>query len=160
ALLGNAVWQNLFWLAALFVIVRNLFKSDRLTAAVLVVILFGSPAVLQDFITGGDLGMNAIAILTRMLAIVALAPARSVAPWKKIGVAMFTGIALSSRLNYLLLLPLLFAAIARRAGLRDAVVCLIAVSVVFTAITLPFYWHDPICFAPLKLHDKFIQFDD
>jgi hypothetical protein len=160
AVLGDAVWQNLFWLAALFVITRYLVRSDRLTAVFLVLIVFASPAVLQDFITGGDLGVNAIAILTGMLAIVMLAPDRSVAPWKKASVAMFTGIALSSRLNYLLLLPVLFGAVARRAGLRDAVVCLIAVAFAFTVVTLPFYWHDPIGFAPLQLHDKFMQFDD
>jgi hypothetical protein len=160
ALLGNPVWENLFWLAALFMIARYLFKSDQLTAGVLVLIVFGSPAVIHDFVTGGDLGVNAIAILTGMLAIVTLVPDRSVAPWKKIGVAIFTGIALSSRLNYLLLMPPLFAGVARRAGLRDAVVCLIGVSFAFTAVTLPFYWHDPIGFAPLQLHDKFIQFGD
>jgi uncharacterized membrane protein len=113
--------------------------------------------VLHDLVTGGDLGVNAITILLGMLSILRLAP--NAASWKKVGAAVFTGIALSSRLNYLLLVPPLFAAVARRAGLREAFVCVLAISLAFTAVTLPFYWYDPAGFAPWSLHNKFIQFD-
>jgi hypothetical protein len=157
ALLGNAVWQSLFWLAVFFGVIRYLFGSDRLAAGFLALTVFGSPVILHDLVTGGDLGVNAITILLGMLSILRLAP--NAASWKKVGAAVFTGIALSSRLNYLLLVPPLFAAVARRAGLREAFVCVLAISLAFTAVTLPFYWYDPAGFAPWSLHNKFIQFD-
>ena len=159
ALLGNAAWQNFFWLAVFFGLVRYVFGRNRLAAGFIALTMFGCPVVLQDFVTGGDLGVNAITILIGMFLMVTFAPDASTARWKTIGAAAFTGIALSSRLNYLLLVPPLFAAVARRAGLTDAFTGLLVIGLVFGAVTLPFYWHDPSGFAPLYLHNKFSQFD-
>ena len=160
ALLGNAAWQNLFWLVVLFVVARSLFGGDQLALAVIALILLISPAVLQDFVTGGDLGASAIAILAGMLSLVTFVPDASVATWKKVVAAVFTGIALSSRMNYLLLVPLLFAALSRRAGPAAALSSLSVVGFVFALVTLPFYWHDPVLFAPLHLHNKFAMFGE
>jgi hypothetical protein len=121
--------------------------------------IFGSPVVLQDFVTGGDLGANAVTILIAMLLLVKLVPDPLVANWKKFVLAIFTGIALSSRLNYLLLVPLLLAVLARRAHARDAFVYVGVVGSAFLAVTLPFYWYDPAGFAPLYLHNRFTQFE-
>jgi len=73
---------------------------------------------------------------------------------------LFTGIALSSRMNYLLLVPPLVAALSRRASIADAIRYLCVTGVAFAAVTLPFYWHDPIEFAPLHLHNKFAMFGE
>jgi len=146
-------------LAAFCAVTRYLFGRDRIALGFLALIMFVSPAVFHDFVTGGDLGVNAIAILIGMLAIVELAPDQSIPGWKKVGIAAFTGIALSSRLNYVLLVPPLFAATARRASLRDAFICVFVIGLAFMAVTLPFLWHDPAGFAPLHLHNKFSQFD-
>lgn len=159
ALAGNAVWQNFFWLGAAFVVARYLLKSEQLAFGFMALTVVACPVLLQDFVTGGDLSANVIAILAGMLLMMTLVPDASVAGWKKVGVAAFAGLALSSRLNYLLLVPVLFAALARRAGLKGACVYLGVLGLAFTAVTLPFYWHDPAGFAPLYLHNKFTQFD-
>ena len=160
ALLGNAVWQNLFWLGALFVVARSLFGGDRFALGLMVLMLFVSPAVLQDFVTGGDLGASTIAILVGMLGIVMLVPDASVASWQKVVAAVFSGIALSSRMNNLLLVPVLFASLSRRAGIVDALTYVGVVGCAFVAVTLPFDWHDPTGFAPLHLHNKFSMFGE
>ena len=160
ALLGNAAWQNLFWLGALFVIARPLLGDDHRALIVMALILLGSPAVLHDFVTAGDLGASTIALLMGMLALVTLVPDTSAATWKKVAAALFTGIALSSRMNYLLLVPPLVAALSRRASIADAIRYLCVTGLAFAAVTLPFYWHDPIEFAPLHLHNKFAMFGE
>jgi hypothetical protein len=160
AMLGNAVWQNIFWLAALFVVARALFASDQLALGIIMLMLFASPAALQDFVTGGDLGATAIALLVGMLLLVTLVPDNSEATWKKVAAAALTGMALSSRMNDFLLIPPLFAALSRRARVVDAVFYLGVVGLVFAAVTLPFYWYDPVEFAPLHLHNKFAMFGE
>jgi ALG3 protein len=160
ALLGNAAWQNLFWLGALFVIARSLLGGDHRALMVMALMLLGSPAVLHDFVTAGDLGASTIALLMGMLALVTLVADVSAATWKKVAAAVFTGIALSSRMNYLLLVPPLAAALSRRASVADAVRYLGVIGAAFAAVTLPFYWHNPIEFAPLHLHNKFAMFGE
>jgi ALG3 protein len=160
ALLGDAAWQNLFWLGALFVVIRALLGDDHRALALMALILVGSPAVLHDFVTGGDLGASTIALLIGMLALVALVPDPSAATWKKVAAAAFTGLALSSRMNYLLLMPPLIAALLRRASIADALRYLCVTAAAFAAVTLPFYWHDPIEFAPIHLHNKFAMFGE
>jgi len=159
AILGDPVWQNLFWFAGFFALTAYVLGRNRVALFLIVLTVFGCPAVLQDFVTGGDLDVNAITLLVGMVLIVTFASDQSIAPWKKFAVAAFTGLALSSRLNYVLLLAPLFAAVARRASLTDAVATMIVIGVSFGAVTLPFYIHDPSGFAPLYLHNKFAQFD-
>ncbi|HEX7796620.1 MAG TPA: hypothetical protein VF456_19795 [Vicinamibacterales bacterium] len=160
ALLGNAAWQNLFWLGVLFVIARSLLGGDHGALMVMALILLGSPAVLHDLVTAGDLGASTIALLMGMLTLVTLAADVSAATWKKFTAAAFTGIALSSRMNYLLLVPPLFAALLRRASVADAIRYSCVTGMAFAAVTLPFYWHDPVAFAPLHLHNKFAMFGE
>lgn len=159
-LLGNVIWQNVFWFGAFFFMARYLLADGRLATALIALLLLCSPAVLQDFVTGGDLGVNIIAILVGMVLMVKLIPDPSAAVWKKALAAALTGIALSSRLNYLLLTPVLLVALARRAGLRNAVVWVGGAALAFAAVTVPFYWHDPAGFAPLHLHNKFSMFGE
>src|SRR5262249_7747337 len=158
AILGNAVWQNLFWFAGFFGLAGYLLGRNRVALFFIVMTVFGCPAVLQDFVTGGDLDVNAITLLKGMVLIVVFASEKPIAPWKKFTAAAFTGLALSSRLNYLLLLAPLFAAVARRAGLSHAVTTMVVICVSFGTVTVPFYFHDPSGFAPLYLHNKFAQF--
>ena len=158
-LLGNAAWQNLFWMAVFVGLARWRFGDTRLALGFLWLLLLASPVALQDFVTGGDLGANSIMVLTALLLLVEWVPDPSAAAYQRIGAALFTGVAFSSRLNFLLLAPLLFAALARRAGARAAAGYLALAGLAFAAVTLPFWWHDPAGFAPLRLHNKFALFD-
>jgi hypothetical protein len=95
-----------------------------------------------------------------MLLTVRLVPDLSQPLWKKFVACAFTGVALSSRLNYLLLLPPLFAIISRRSRLMSACAWLSVTVLTFAAVTVPFYWYDPAGFAPLYLHNKFSWFGE
>lgn len=68
------------------------------------------------------------------------------------------GLSLSSRVTFLLLVPLLNQELARRIGLRRAAACLVVAGCVFVAITLPFYLYDPAGFAPMAAQNRFAQF--
>jgi hypothetical protein len=159
ALLGNAVWQNLFWVGAFFMLVRYAFGRDRLATLFVALAMFACPVVLQDFVTGGDLGASAIAILIAMFLTLKFADDASFSLPKKLALLVLTGIALSSRLNYLLLLPPFFAAVARRTSVGVAAAYAALIGLSFSLITLPFYFYDPAGFAPLYLHNKFSNFD-
>jgi hypothetical protein len=159
-LLGNAAWQNFFWFAVFLRVARYVFADGRLTLGFVTLILLSSPAVLHDFVTGGDLAANANSVLLATLLMLELVPDPSISGWKKIAAAVFAGIAFSSRLNYLLLLPLLLGALLRRGSRREAVKSVCVLVLTFTLVTLPFYLYDPNAFAPLQLHDKFSQFGE
>jgi len=159
AVTGNPAWQNIFWFGALIVLARWAFGRDRPAIAFLALAVFASPAVLQDFVTGGDLAVDAIALLGGLFWLVTFAPDPSIASRNKVIVAALTGVALSTRLNFLLLLPPLTAALVRRAGLTTTSTVLVVLGAAFAAVTLPFYLHDPAGFAPLYLHNKFRQFE-
>jgi uncharacterized membrane protein len=70
------------------------------------------------------------------------------------------GLALSSRLSFLLLVPLLAERLVRRVDVHQAAGSLVVAGLVFVAITLPFYLYDPAGFAPLSIQNKFAQFGD
>jgi hypothetical protein len=158
-LLGNGAWQNFFWLVVFLLLLRSLFGDGRLALTFLWLLLLASPAVLHDFVTGGDLTANSVSILAPLVLLWKWAPDASTATWKKVTAALFAGVAFSSRASYLLLLPLLFAALAHRAGVRRALGYLGLLGLSFLTVTLPFYGYDPDGFAPLRLHNKFAFFD-
>ena len=98
-------------------------------------------------------------MLVALVVLLDWVPDPTVAPWQKVGAALFAGLALSSRSSFLLLLPLLFAALTRRAGFRAALVAVGLTCTAFAAFTLPFYWYDPAAFTPLYAQNKFVPFD-
>ncbi len=143
-LLGTSAYQNIFWLAAFYLILRRQWRDPRhallLTWAVLL-----SPAVLHSLATGGDLLANALYVLV-ITAWLLHAAGLGARRWLPAAAAL--GLAISSRANFLLLLPLLFAYLERAAGWRRAAAAL-AVTITTTAlVTVPFILVDPAGFTP------------
>jgi hypothetical protein len=66
----------------------------------------------------------------------------------------FLGIALASRPNFLLLAPLFVACVWRAHGARQALPAGLLIGLTSAALILPFYWHDPMGFTPLKAKQK------
>src|SRR5205823_135849 len=136
--IGSSAYQNLFWLAALFLVLRRYLGDGRLALGAFWVAL-ASPGTLRELVTGGDLIANNAYLAVFSLGVLALDPTTPTRRVLRLGSAVGLGLALSSRANVLALVPLLFAALARREGRRTAVGLLGLALAVCAAVTLPFY---------------------
>jgi uncharacterized membrane protein YidH (DUF202 family) len=159
ALLGNAAWQNLFWSAIYFVLAVRVTGNAGSALALSAVLLALSPIFLEDIVTGGDLVANSVVVLGAMTCLLDVAR-RSPQTTRLAAASAGVGVALSSRLSFLLLLPLLVNELAGHLGVRRTAVSLMIAGVAFAAITLPFYCYDPAGFAPMAVQNKFAQFGD
>lgn len=148
-LIGNSALQNIFWLPALFAGVRARTGSNRIALFACWLLLAASPAVLREYVTGGDLIANGIYVL--------LASSRG--GWWSVAAAVALDLTLSSRANFLLVLPLLAAGLLQSAGRRRAVIGTAVAWAAFGALTLPFYLCDRAAFSPFRDGDKLSQFD-
>lgn len=165
ALAGNAAWQNVFWFAALPWVLRSAVRDSRV-ALVAVLLASASPVVLQDFVTGGDLGTGAVIVLASCLWLERSTQGRPGSMgreswavgggwWHITAAAAFLGIAITTRTLYALLMPLILVRVWSRSGSRAAATVLAAVAVVAGVLILPFYAYDPSRFAPFWLQNKF-----
>ncbi len=148
-LLGNSAYQNFFWLIIFILIAKSYLRDGRLAILLLWTILLLSPVVLQEFVTGGDLLSNSIYILFFILFMVNSVLEPTIKEWKKVLSAVLLGIGLSSRLNYILLLPLVFSVLAQNSDWKSAVKYISLTCFIFLAITLPFYLYNPKDFSAL-----------
>jgi len=148
-LLGTSAYQNLFWLATFFFAVSRLTRSWRHGLMLLWVVLIFSPVVMNYVVTGGDDLANSIYVLVFMLLAMSWVSDADAPVWKKVLAAVLLGVGLSSRANFLLAIPQVFAVLTIRSGWRAALKCVAVVGVAFAAVTLPFWIHDPAGFTPL-----------
>jgi len=147
-LLGTSAYQNLFWFGVFFFAVSRLTQSFGRGLVIVWTLLILSPVVMNYVVTGGDDLANSIYVLVFMLLTVKWASADAPA-WKRVLAALLLGIGLSSRANFLLVMPQLFAALTIKAGWRAALRYLMVAGAAFTAVTVPFWIHDPAGFTPL-----------
>lgn len=157
-LLGNSAYQNLFWLAA-FVCTVGSGPRKPGHAPWLMGLLLLSPALWQDFLTGGDLLANSLYVCVASAWMIRSVSSREINRLATIGAAVLLGLALTSRPHFFVLIPLVFAVIARQRGLSLATLN-IAVSVATMALlTVPLYLADPAAFSPLHVARKLQQLD-
>lgn len=155
-LIGNSAYQNIFWLPALFAGLRAHTGSSRLALFWCWLLLAASPAVLREYVTGGDLIANGIYVL---LATIGVLWASRRGGWLSVAAAIALGLTLSSRVNYLLVLPLLASALLQSVGRRRALIDTSVAIGAFGIVTLPFYLYDRAGFTPFHAADKLSQFD-
>jgi hypothetical protein len=157
-LLGNSAYQNLFWIAAFYMLIRACFKDGRMALLLCWMVLALSPLFWQEFVTGGDLLANSlfVSIFTLWMVQLHIRPAEPA--WKKAAAAILLGVGLASRPNYLLVLLPVYFLIRRSAGWRTAIGYTAIVCLVAAGITLPFYFYDPAGFSPLHTLNKVNQF--
>ncbi len=141
---GNAAFGHLFGRAALFAALRRQCRSTARASLVFWALLILSPEILREFLTGGTLLTNALFISTAVYWLVDAAD--SPAPTRLIAASALVGALLSSRPNFLLLLPVLSVYLFKRRGARMTVVSLGTVLAALAAITASFYLKDPAHF--------------
>jgi hypothetical protein len=156
--LGNGAYQNFFWLAALFLFLGRWLRDWRLALFLVWTIVFASPGVLRELMTGGDLIANNIYVL--ILAVGLLLVARAGRPaWQRALTAVALGVAVASRANFVFIGPFLLVALTHAGGWRAAARDMAIAAVTFLAVTLPFYLYDPSGFSPLDAEAKLSQYD-
>ncbi len=148
-LLGLIQYQNIFWLAILFLTTRRILSSSIFALGAILTVSLLSPTFYQVLVTGSDHITNSIYIIIGLwLTVRAVTDPRS-SMLQRLLPAILLGIGLSSRSNFLLILPLFFSVLVQNAGWKDAVKYVGVALVVFAAVTLPFYLYDPAGFTPL-----------
>ena len=157
--LGDSGYQNVFWIFIFFALAAWHFRDRIVALSWLMLILFLSPAVAYEYISGGDLIANGIYVpLSLALAIHVWGKPES-SKWLKVVVCLFVGVCLTSRSNLPFLVPLFAAAIWRVAGVKSAIVASVMTSSVIILLTVPIYLHDPAGFTPLISRKKLALVD-
>jgi hypothetical protein len=157
--LGDSGYQNIFWLGALLCVAARRFKDGPRALWILVVPLALSPAAKYEFISGGDLLANGIFVALFLLFFLDSWSCPSTPEWKRWLACVALGVGIASRANFLLLMPLVGAAVWRVCGFKQAVAAATVVTLTASAITLPFYFHDPAGFTPLLTKQKLAFLD-
>jgi hypothetical protein len=143
-ILGNAAYENLFWMAVLFWVVATIVDV-RLALLLVWTVLALCPRVGQLIITGGELLASGIYVPVAVL--FAIEPPR-LRWWNQrwwIGCVLL-GLAVSSRINYLLLIPVVLAAIARQRGWRRAIESGTVIAATMVVVIGPFWLYDSAAF--------------
>lgn len=154
--LGQTAAQNFFWLALFCMALRRHWQDSRTVLFYFWSLLLASPYLIYALWIGNDHISNSLQILLFSWGLMESAGKNS--KWAVIW-AILLGIGLSSRLNFILLLPLFFAALWRRVGKVPAFRYTTLTVFTFTALTLPFYLYDPTHFTPALTANKLAQFD-
>ncbi len=157
-LLGNSAYQNFFWLAVFFLVAGVHLGDKRRSLLLIWTIFFLCPGFWHELLTGGDLIAHGI----YMVVFVLFAVNASAAPKRSVGIkvlsAVLLGIGLSTRPNFLLLLPLIFSTFAQRSGWKKAVAYSSIAGVTFAVITVPFYLYDPRNFYAIASINRVTEF--
>lgn len=149
ALVGTAAYQNLFWLAAFAVAMGRRLGNMGAGLLLTVAVLGLSPIVLREYVTGGDLLAGSICVVLSVIWVVRAASGGRAA-WETGASAAALGISLSTRIHVALVLPLVLAALVRRAGPGRALQSTAIAAAAYAAVTLPFLLYDPPAFTPLR----------
>lgn len=156
--IGNGALQNFFWLAVLFVFLGRYLRDWRLALLLEWMLLFASPAVLRELMTGGDLISNNIYVLVLAAGLILLARADGRSR-ERAAVAALLGLALSSRANFILIVPFVLLALVHAEGWRAAARDMTIAGMTFLVVTLPFYLYDPGGFSPIDAEAKLKQYE-
>ncbi len=138
--IGHIAWQNFLWLALFFYFTIRFFRFRATALFYLTLLLLFAPGNLNDFTTGGDFLTNffylaiAVAIFARSLDSPSGRRSYAFLP-----AAIFLGVALSSRVIYVVvLIPLLAFALERHSRARVAAAFTVALATA-AAVTLPVF---------------------
>ena len=157
-LAGDASYQNVFWLSTLLLVGGAVIRESGRALVLFWTLIVFSPEVLHEYVVGGDLLANAIYVPVAVIWLVS-----AFGDGRRLGTvllpAVFLGITLASRANFLLLAPLVLVALARRGGTTPAVKVMAVTSLTVVVLIAPYYLYAPDVFSPFRTANKFYQLD-
>jgi hypothetical protein len=153
--MGSSAYQNVFWIGVLFLLLRWWARDSRLALAAMWLVLALSPALLREYLNGGDVIANTVAMVVFMVGVLHL-PTR----WAPAVAAGGLGLALAWRPNLWYWLPLFAVVLVRARGWRAALAYAAVAAGVCAAVMLPFYLPHRHDFAPLLTARKVRRYDD
>jgi hypothetical protein len=151
-LLGTSALQNLFWLPMFFLAVVEESGDSRMTLQLAWLVLILSPTVVYEVVTGTGYLSNTISVLLGLWWLVRTK--------HRDAAAVAWGVALASRANFVFLVPLAFGWLQQHAGWRPASRAAVLTCLTIVCLTVPFYLHDPVHFAPLDTANRLLRFDE
>ncbi len=152
-MLGGSALQNFGWLIAFYFLLRWFFDDNQFPALYLTTLLFFSPVIIAEILTGGDLLSNSLAVTS---AIVMALRAASIKKWIISGAML--GIALSWRAHFLLVVVPIVVYHLKNKEVNKLLVTGLAACVSFAAVTLPFWLANPDGFSPIHIQQRFNDF--
>lgn len=152
--MGKVGLMNVAWLVGFLFLIRREFGSAGRAMWLLAAPLAVSPAAQYEFVSAGDLIANSIYVTIGCWWCLRLWSEERLRPWQAVAAAVFLGVAVASRANYVLLCPLVVAWWWRRAGWHRALVAGTIVAVVSLGLIGGFYLADPDGFTPLLSRNK------
>lgn len=153
-ILGSVGLQNAFWLMVFLAVAANQLRSRVHALAVLVLTMAISPAVQYEYVSGGDLISNGIYVAVFLWFAIKAWDTSEWNPAWAVTSAIFLGVGLASRANFVLLLPIFSAWIWTNRGRTRGIAAGLLAGGAFIAVTLPFYLVDPPAFTPLMSRGK------
>ena len=148
-MMGNSAYQNIFWIILFCMFLKLYLKTWRLVFPLMLLLFVLSPEVVRQLVTGGPILANEIFVMLSMYLIVSQLSGTHDSTMAKIGSAVFLGIAMSSRLNFVLVGPLLLSCLVQNSGWKQTVKYLLISLLVWSVVTLPFYFYSSGSFTPL-----------
>ncbi len=149
-LMGNSAYQVFLWLPVFVLVLARLFGSLALALVLLWTILIVAPAVPRDIVIGSDHLSNSLYVFIFSLVMVRTCATTTAVRLKALSAALL-GLGLSSRANFVLVLPLVFSQLVRDAGWKDAARYTSITCGTLAAVILPFYLYAPQDFSPLHV---------
>jgi len=157
--LGNSGYQNVFWLAVFLFAACNFFRENATALWLFVFPMVVSLAAQHEYVSGGDLIANGIFVALSFLLALNIWGDNTSSSWQRWMACLLVGVALASRANFLLLVPLFGAALWRSAGARKAFLAGSITVLTSAAVTLPFYLNNPEGFTPFGSRNKLAFLD-
>ena len=157
--LGNVAYQNIFYLGLLLIWIRKKVFNGGNTLLFLWSLFIFCPLVFYEIFRGSDLLANSIIILVFSLGLIHLLREPANKRVIKIFLAVLLGLSISSRLNFILLLPLIFSAFVNANDWKAAVKYMALTISTTLLVTVPFYLYDPSGFSPLHTIGFLDQFE-
>jgi hypothetical protein len=149
-IMGYSAYQNIFWIFVFCIFLKSYFKTWRLVFLLMLLIFALSPVVDQQLVTGGPNLANEIFIMLSMYLFISQMSGANHSRLAKTGSAVFLGIAMSSKLNFVLIGPLLLSCLVQNSGWKQTVKYLLISAAVWVIVTLPLYFYAPESFTPFR----------
>lgn len=156
---GNSAWQNFLWLPVFLALTARLWQNKEAALVWFVTLVGVSPAIQYEFISGGDMLANSIYIPCAALFLLTVCRSPGNPAWLAVAAAAFFGLALTSRPNFVFVLPLVLAGIVSLRGWKGALMLAVVAIATACVLTMPLYLQDPAGFTPLPTGNKLSSLD-